>query len=167
MRIYRTSLVVALMGVAWLGTVASATAATKPAPVGVIHIYEVSKGVGGPISVVVTGVINDAGLDQAGKLVLSKGSFEVTSSTKLKKQLAAMETTPLNATTCAATDSVTGSAALSGGTGSYKSISGTVSATHTTARIGSLKSGKCDTSAASKPIGVVNFVQGAGLVQFK
>jgi hypothetical protein len=72
-----------------------------------------------------------------------------------------------NAKSCSASGGATGSATLSGGTGHYAGISGTLKVTGTFAEVGPrLKNGKCNPSQNAKPLAQFNLVTGSGSVSF-
>ena len=71
----------------------------------------------------------------------------------------------VNARTCLATGRASGSITLESGTGAYKGISGTLSVGGDAyAVLPRLKSGKCDESASTVPLGVVGMLSGSGKV---
>jgi hypothetical protein len=114
---------------------------------GTVHAYEADAGKAGAI--ILTGAITDHGTDQSvpghpnyGKLVLSKGSFEINPSR--------IGNIPLDPNTCVSAGSASGQVPIvkGTGTGAYRGIRGTFQTTVTSAAIlPRLKNHTCDTSA--------------------
>jgi hypothetical protein len=132
----------------------------------------------GAATIVVTGAIGDYGKtqdvnesgksDETGnfvKVTLKKGSFEV-DQTALNEAAANPASTSLNSTTCSAYTSVSGPVTLMRGNGLYRGISGTVDLTITSAAIGSLDKGKCNTTNKARPIAQFTSVTGSGTAAF-
>ena len=141
------------------------------APGGLVHVYDINPGTATG-SVVVTGAIADTGTDQTGvsananRIVLSKGSFEVnTSSIQKKFSTAKPKGNPAN---CGVVLAATAPASIFNGTGAYKGMTGTVTLNITNAAVLPRKSnGTCDESPNSVAIGEVTISQGSGTVSFK
>jgi hypothetical protein len=137
---------------------------------GVVHVYEVDPSLTSPVgNIILTGAIADHGKDHEGvagngrfnKLVLTKGTFEVNVS-KLNSG------GPLNPTTCTFAGTVTGPVPVvaGSGTGAYRGLRGTTTATVTTAGVLSrLASGKCNRKAA--PVAGFAWVKASGKVSFQ
>jgi hypothetical protein len=95
--------------------------------------------------------------------VLSKGSFVVHPSSQLQQF-----NPQVNARSCVFNLSKTGSASLSGGTGAYKGIGGSVTVTITNAgMLSRTKAGKCDESQSATPLRSLFALKGSGAVSFK
>lgn len=149
-----------------------ASAAPKRAG-GVIHVYEVAR-FSSPIGYdVLTGAVTDHGKDHQGvagngtinKIVLSKGSWEVSIANFLSKPQP-----PVDPKTCSFAGSRTALVPIvkGTGTGAYAGISGTVKITnHIAGILPRLKSGKCNTSANAIPVAGVAWAHGSGTVTFK
>lgn len=147
----------------------SAVAGGKPVG-GVIHVYEVDASLTSSVgNIILTGAIADHGKDHQGiaakgtinKLVLTKGTFEVNTS-KLTVN------PPLDPKTCTIAGSATGPVAIvaGSGTGAYRGLRGTVTATVTIAGVlPKLKSGKCNGKAA--PVAGFSWVKASGKVSFQ
>jgi hypothetical protein len=114
-------------------TAGAASASASPATSGgVVHVYEDSLG-GKTNPVVITGYLNDHGVDhedaldhgQVNKIVLSKGSFEANVA-KLHANLNVVASYPKG---CTLILKSTAPVTLSNGTGAYKGIHGTVTIT--------------------------------------
>jgi hypothetical protein len=152
----------------------SAAAARKPAG-GVVHIYETVPSLSSSYADdILTGAITDHGKDYEGvagngtinKLVLSKGSFEV-SIAKLVRSHAAPR---VDAKTCSFTQTVIASIPIvkGSGKGAYAGITGTIKVTITEAGIlPKLKSGTCNESQSAPPVAGVSWAKGSGTVSFK
>ncbi len=103
-------------------------------------------------------------------MVLSKGSFTVDDSKGATREstLFAHLSSLVNPATCALSVSYTASATLTGGTGAYRGITGTVQVSTTDAGVfPRLVSGKCNLANNATPIGFVSLGQGSGRVSFK
>jgi hypothetical protein len=140
-------------------------------PKGVIHVYDVNTG-GSTGSVVVTGAIGDSGKDVTGaspdanQIVLSKGSFDV-STTSIQKRFSQAKPKG-NPANCGVVLAASAPVTLSNGTGAYKGITGTVVLTITSAAVLPTKSdGSCDESPNSVAVGEVTISQGSGTISFK
>jgi hypothetical protein len=132
----------------------------------------------GAATIVVTGAIGDYGktqdVNQSGrpdetgnfvKVTLKKGSFEV-DQTALNQAADNPASTSLNAATCSAYTSVSSPVELMHGSRLYEGISGTVDLTITSAAIGSLDRGQCNTTNNAQPIAQFTSVTGSGTVTF-
>jgi hypothetical protein len=127
------SVAAVLAATAGATTAGAALASTSPAASsGVVHIYEDS--LGGKINpVVITGYLNDHGMDhedvldhgQVNKIVLSKGSFEANVA-KLHANLEVVASYPKG---CTLILKSTAPVTLSNGSGAYKGIQGTLTIT--------------------------------------
>ena len=160
---------------ALLAVGSGAVAAATPAG-GSVRMFGTPKGSGGTF--MFTGAIGDYGTAQrqnangspsaAGgyvKFNLKLGTF-VANATSLFTALGNARFS-FNAATCSGSGGATGSAILSGGTGKYAGISGTLRVTATFAQIGSrLKNGKCNMSNNAKPLSQFSLVTGSGHVSF-
>lgn len=145
---------------------ATSTGASK----GVIHAYEAfNKGPGAPRTIVITGAINDAGVDNAnGKLALAKGTIKDVPSATFTKRLQDLYGRTLNPPGCSLVGTITGPVKIVGGTKAYAGIKGTVNVTYTVAAVlPKLKTGKCDTRQHTRPIGVAVFLKASGSVSLK
>jgi hypothetical protein len=151
----------------------SAAAAGKPTG-GVVHFYEVVPSLSSSAANdVLTGAITDHGKDHEGvagngeinKLVLSKGSFEVSTA-----KLVSQPPPRVDTNTCSFTGVITAPVPIVRGTGrgAYAGISGTIKATITEVGIlPKLKSGKCNQSQSAAPVSGISWATGSGKVSFK
>ena len=150
------------------GGLASANGASTG---GEVHIYEADTALAGNVGHdILTGAITDHGIDHQGvagsgdynKLVLSKGSFEI-SAANLPPNFP-----PLNPTTCSSDGTTTVPVPIvdGTGTGAYHGISGTFHITVTFASIlPRLANGQCNTNATRYP--GIEISRGAGTVSYK
>lgn len=158
------------------GVLAAFAATSAGSPSGIIHLYETSNhGPRAPGTVVITGVINDAGVGYAtgnvtgkGKIVLSKGSITDAPSPAFVSREQDLFGAPVNPPGCAVVGSITGPVKIVGGTGAYVGITGNVDATYTVATIlPKLKNGTCNTAHHTRPIGIAIFIRASGSVSVK
>lgn len=138
---------------------------------GEVHVYEADTALDGNLGTdILTGAITDHGTDHQGvagggnynKLVLSKGSFEI-STVNLPPNFP-----PLNPTTCSSGGTTTVPVPIvdGSGTGAYDGISGTFQITVTSASIlPQLANDQCDTNATRYP--GIEISRGAGTVSYK
>lgn len=150
------------------GALAS-TAGTPPG--GKIHLYEADTSLAGSVgTVVVTGAINDYGIDNQGvadggavnEIGLSKGSFEINVSAAQAKL-----NFPVDQNTCSFAGTITAPLPIvkDSGTGAYTGISGRLEATVTQAGIQPQANRVCDNNAA--PAGSLMLARASGPVYFK
>ena len=129
------------------GTAVAAASPTGPANSGTEHFYLMTtQPSAAKYEIIATGVFTAGGTDISGSksdtAKLAKGSFKVNHSGPfhiIKQQV--------NPKTCFAVFEATASITLSGGTGAYKGISGSGSATITDTAIGPKSKGKCNLNA--------------------
>lgn len=150
----------------------SAAAAGKPAG-GVVHIYEAVPSLSSSVADdVLTGAITDHGKDYEGvagngtrnKIVLAKGSFEVSTA-----RLVSGPPPRVDANTCSFTSTISAPIPIvsGSGTGAYRGIRGTVRVAVTEAGIlPRLSSGKCNESQGARPLAGVSWATGSGTVSF-
>ena len=172
------ALVIALALAATGAAVAAATA-TSPTG-GTIHIFGVSKGLGGGGSALLTGAIGDHGksasVTKTGKpsangsyvkLTLTQGDILLNQSKLNAKANHAFNHLVLNPSTCSTFVSASAALPIVSGTGLYATISGSA---HVTVSVGfilpKLSSGKCNTSNSSNPTASQQIVYGTGNVSF-
>jgi hypothetical protein len=138
---------------------------------GRIYVYEVSPSLTSNVAKdVITGAITDFGTDHEGvaghgtinRIILSKGSFEISIASLAKAPPPAV-----NPKTCAFECTISASIPIvkGSGKGAYAGITGTVKVTITEVGIlRRLKSGKCNTSAT--PLAGFSWTKGSGTVSF-
>lgn len=155
-----------------LGSGGPAAAAGKPAG-GVVHIYEAVPSLSSSVADdVLTGAITDHGTDHEGvagsgtrnKIVLAKGSFEVSTA-----KLVSEPPPRVDSETCSFTSTVSAPIPIvkGSGTGAYRGISGTVRVAVTEAGIlPRVQSGKCNESQDVRPVAGVSWASGSGTVSF-
>jgi hypothetical protein len=173
----RAAAVALSVGLAALVTVsANAAADITPAtpaaaPRGAIHLLEVG-GISGVDEDVITGAITDHGVDHLGiadhgninKLVLANGSFKL-NITKLNQKI---KPTSVDSTHCSLVVAGTGPTTLFDGTGAYKGISGTLTATvHEAKLVPRNSNGSCNLNEAAPPVAEVITAAASGKVSFK
>jgi hypothetical protein len=138
--------------------VASATSHPSRTTTGTEH-YWVSNWnpkTGKPTAFIGNGLFTDAGRLSAGSVTLSKGGFLVDRS-HLKTSF------KFDAKTCYIVGTFSGTIGLHNGTGAYKGISGTLSASGTVvAVVPRLKNGTCN--GAAVPIETIGVITGSGKV---
>ncbi len=158
------------------GAVAAFAATSAGAPSGSIHLDEVStRGPSAPGTVVVTGAINDGGVGNAtgvdtskGTLTLSKGTIKDVPGSAFISREEDLFGRAVNPPGCALVGTITGPVKITGGTGAYAGITGTLNATYTVAAVlPKLKNGTCNTHHKVRPIGVAIFIKASGKVSFK
>ena len=161
----------AVLSAATLAVPAGLASADGSSTAGKVHIYEADTSLAGPVGTdILTGAITDHGTDHQGvagggnynKIVLSKGSFEI-SAVNLAPNFP-----PLNSTTCSSdgTETVAVPIVHGSGTGAYKGISGTFQLAVTFASIlPRLANGACNTNATRYP--GIEISRGAGTVSYK
>lgn len=159
--------VVSAAALAVSGGLASANGASTG---GEVHIYEADTAFAGNVGQdILTGAITDHGIDHQGvagggtynKLVLSKGSFEI-STANLPPNFP-----PLNPTTCSSDGTTTVPVPIvdGTGTGAYHGVSGTFHITVTIASILPRRAnGRCDTHATKYP--GIEISKGSGHVSY-
>jgi hypothetical protein len=172
---------VLLASVLGAGSALAASAPNRPSS-GRIQL-QATAGAGAIGKIVVTGAIGDWGttrtMDQNGKtdpngnlvaVKLTKGSF-VIDSTKLSAKLA--NTRPAgNAATCSLYMNVSAPVTIMNGTGLYKGISGSATATISFGGVGARYAsgkhkGECIENQNAQPLAQLGFVHGQGSVTFK
>jgi hypothetical protein len=172
------ALVIALTLAATGAAVAGATATTPTG--GTIHIFGVSKGLGGGGSVLLTGAIGDHGKSASAtktgkpnangsyvKLTLTQGDILLNQSKLKAEENRAFNHIVVNPSSCSAFVSASATLPIVSGTGLYATISGSA---HVTVSVGfllpRLKSGKCNESNSSTPTASQQIVYGTGKVSF-
>jgi hypothetical protein len=162
---------VALIGAAAVAVSGGLATADEAPTGGEVHIYEADTALAGPVGHdILTGAITDHGIDHQGvagggnynKLVLSKGSFEI-SAVNLRPNFP-----PLNTMTCSSdgTETVAVPIVDGSGRGAYHGITGTFEITVTFASIlPRLTNGGCNTNATKYP--GIEISRGAGTVFYK
>ena len=149
---------------------AASTAPTAMHPAGgAIHFYLVNTSLNpaAPTHVLITGAFSDHGTGKGGTWTLTKGTITLNAS-KLK----AITSSPSFGTGYVASCSFDGVAkglvTVVGGTGAYKGITGTLTATETIAEEGSLlKNGQCNEANNAPAVAQDVIVTGSGTVSFK
>jgi len=168
-----TAVLVVLASLLAVGS--GAFAAGKPAG-GSVRMFGMPRGAGG--SFMFTGAIGDYGATQRMnangspnpngdfvKFTLKRGTF-VADATGFFNALNHANFA-FDKTTCSVAGGASGPATLSGGTGQYAHISGTLKITAAFAQVGPrLKNGKCNPSQNAKPLAQFNVVTGSGHVSF-
>jgi hypothetical protein len=145
-RIVTAAAVIAVAAVASGSGLATASP-TAPANSGTEHFYLMTtQSTAAKYEVIATGVFTDHGTDVSGSkadtVKLTKGSFKVNHGGPLhiiKEQV--------NRTTCFAVFEGRGSVTISGGTGAYKAISGSGTATITDIGLAPKSKGRCNLNA--------------------
>jgi hypothetical protein len=166
---------VGLLAISGVLGVAVAQGAGSPTG-GTVRIFVVPAQAQGSGKVVLTGAIGDAGSSHkvnksgAGVMTLHKGTIDFNLAQLMKKQNNP-HTILANKTTCSFVAAFTAPVPITGGTGAYKGISGTLMITETFAAYGPLytsgtKKGQCNQSQNAQPLGFYVSVQGIGPVKF-
>jgi hypothetical protein len=172
MRVFKLAAVGGVL-VGLLSVGSAAVAASTPAGGPIVGFVSNGSGVTSPI--LITGAIGDHGtsttIDKNGKkdpngdyvkVVLTKGGFEV-NAVAFNKKLNNLK--PLfNFVTCSASATGSGPVTLFNGTGRYKGIKGTLTATLTFGFIGPIVKGKCN--ANGKPVAQYSSIVVKGKVSF-
>jgi hypothetical protein len=149
---------------------------------GAVQIWATPTLNGSGATVVVTGAIGDYGKvlsetaagkpNQNGHLqhfMLKKGTF-IVNSTNVDNKANSVPPT-VNATTCSAYATATGTATLVSGTGAYKGISGTFTVTESFAFLGpriktGAKKGQCNQNQNAQAVAAWGAITGTGTVSF-
>ncbi len=167
----------ALAGVAGIAAVATGAVATAEATStprgGGIQIYVAgSLADSGKQPVVISGAFADAGQfiqgAPASKVVLSRGTFLADDAKGAAREgyVFSHLTKFVDAHTCAM-DSYTQPVTLSGGTGAYRGLTGTLKVhTTDTGVFPRLANGHCNLSSNARPIGFLSIASGSGHVRF-
>lgn len=156
------------------GAVTAAAATSRPHG-GKIHVYLVSSlSDSGKQPLVITGAFADAGNFIEGalesKVILSHGSFKAndTQGAAHEGYVFSHLAKFVDPSTCALSFSYTQSVPLSGGTGAYRGITGSLKVTTTDAGVfPKLADGSCNISSNATPIGYISIARGSGRVTFK
>ena len=161
------------LGLFALGILGASASATTVHPGGRVHVYEVAPSLtSNTANDVITGAIADHGKDHEGvagnpsinKIVLSKGSFEISTAQMTPKP------PTVNPTTCSAASSFTATVPIISGTGrgAYAGISGEFDVTITQAGIVPRRADHtCNLSPNVTPVAGVSWTRGSGTVSFK
>jgi hypothetical protein len=132
-----------------------------------------------PGKILITGAIADYGTvisTNAAKKPTAKGAYKLlrlkqgtilVNGTQLNKALTTGKPSTANTSNCSFIFGATAPVTLSGGTGAYVGISGTVTITATFAAIGpKTKSGDCTMKTSAKPLSTYSSISGSGTVNF-
>jgi hypothetical protein len=166
---------VGLVAIAGLLGVSVARATGTPAG-GTVRIFVVPGQVQGAGKVVLAGAVGDYGTSHkvnksgAGVMTLSKGTIDFNLASLIKKSNS-MRFVLSDKKTCSYVGSATAPVPLTGGTGAYQGISGTLTITETFAGYGPLYTsgahkGQCNGSPSAQPLGFYVSVQGVGPVKY-
>jgi hypothetical protein len=144
---------------------------------GPIRVYVVPGNGQGNGTILVVGAIGDygkthktSGSGEIGKVVLSKGTFEVNLKA-INQKISHAKPAIESAATCSAAFGATAPAKLFNGTGAYKGISGTLMLTETFAGYGPFyktgaHKGQCNINSNANPLAQWGSVTGVGTVKY-
>jgi hypothetical protein len=161
------------------GTTVALAASATPAG-GAFRVFDVSNGLGGGGTVLLTGAIGDHGhsqsvtesgtVNQNGsyvKLALSQGTLTLNKIALDNAINQAFGKAAPNSSTCSLSVAASGKLPFVSGTGLYAGASGSA---HVTVAVGFIlprKNGKCDTANSATPTASQQIVYGTGSVSFK
>jgi hypothetical protein len=167
------SLLLVSLGVVLLTVFGGSASATTTAAGGKVHVYEVAPSLASrTANDVITGAITDHGKDYEGvagngtinRIVLSKGSFEI-STTRITPNPPV-----INHRTCAVASSFSATVPIVKGTGrgAYAGVSGKFKVTITQVEIApTRKNHTCNLSPNATPVAGVSWTKGSGTVSLK
>jgi hypothetical protein len=155
-----------------------ALAASAPAG-GPFRVFDVSNGLGGGGTVLLTGSVGDHGhsqsvtksgqVNQNGsyvKLTLSQGTLTLNKTSLDNAITRAFRKAEPNSSTCSLSVAASGNLPFVSGTGLYAGASGSAHVTLTIGFILPRKNGKCDTANSATPTASQQIVYGTGTVSF-